>query len=166
MGLSTNGQSRCPTAAMACSSTVPRTATRSATTTNRSFRKIRSRETFGYGIDIFHGAHDNEIFNGVVGANVLATVALGNRKGGIFVGNYASHNYFGGPSDDRTQAAEEHHQRQHRQRRHARQRQQLYGGDRQLDRPEPQRRQLPNSGNPIVVKPGSVHNTIRGNVTQ
>ncbi|MEO7201065.1 MAG: hypothetical protein ABI431_00430, partial [Candidatus Tumulicola sp.] len=106
------------------------------------------------------------VFNGVIGANVLATVALGNRKGGIFVGKYASHNYFGGPTDDSKKP-----------------RKNIISGNNGngvlLGNGSSYTSlidnwiglsggggSLPNSGKPIVVKPGSVHNKIHGNVTQ
>ncbi|HEY1429432.1 MAG TPA: right-handed parallel beta-helix repeat-containing protein [Candidatus Tumulicola sp.] len=120
---------------------------------------------YGYGLDIIQGAHDNQVFNSYFGTNVLATAAMPNRKGGIFIGKYATRNYVGGASTDSKQP-----------------RRNLVSGNTGngitlgngssyssiidnwigLDR---KGGSLPNSGKPIVVKPNSVHNKIRGNIT-
>jgi hypothetical protein len=71
-------------------------------TTHRPLREPWSsaRREIGTRVSASQGAHDNENFNGVVGAYVLATVAPGKIKGEIYVGKFASHNYFGGPAKD------------------------------------------------------------------
>jgi hypothetical protein len=166
MGLATNGQSLLPNG----TDGLRLDGTAHGNTIGDYYQSVIPQNTFsgnlGYGIDIFQGAHDNQIFNGVVGANVLATVALGNRKGGIFVGKYASHNYFGGKTTDRRQP-----------------RKNIISGNNGngvtlgngssytslIDNWIGLSRNggsLPNSGQPIVVKSGSVHNEIHGNVTQ
>jgi parallel beta-helix repeat protein len=166
MGLSTNGQSLLPNGGDG----LRLDGTAHGNTIGDYYHSVIPQNTFsgnlGYGIDIFQGAHDNEIFNGVVGANVLATVALGNRKGGIFVGKYASHNYFGGPTTDSKKP-----------------RKNIISGNNGngvllgngssytslIDNWVGLNRgggSLPNSGQPILAKPGSVHNKIHGNVTQ
>ncbi len=166
MGLSTNGQSLLPNGGDG----LRLDGTAHGNSIGDYYQSVIPQNTFsgnlGYGIDIFQGAHDNEIFNGVVGANVLATVALGNRKGGIFVGKYASHNVIGGSSNDSKKP-----------------RKNIISGNNGngvmlgngssytslIDNwigLDGRGGSLPNSGKPIVVKPGSVHNKIRGNITQ
>jgi hypothetical protein len=166
MGLSTNGQSLLPNG----TDGLRLDGTAHGNTIGDYYQSVIPQNTFsgnlGYGIDIFQGAHDNEIFNAVVGANVTAKVALGNRKGGIFVGKFASHNYFGGKTTDQRKP-----------------RKNIISGNNGngvtlgngssytslidnwigLDGGGGS---LPNSGQPIVIKSGSVHNTIKGNVTQ
>ncbi|HXM07853.1 MAG TPA: hypothetical protein VN936_10330, partial [Candidatus Acidoferrum sp.] len=166
MGLSTNGQSLLPNG----TDGLRIDGTAHGNTIGNYYQSVIPQNTFsgnlGYGIDIFQGAHDNEIFNGVVGANVLATVALGNQKGGIFVGKFASHNYFGGKTTDQRKP-----------------RKNIISGNigngitlgngssytSLIDNwigLDGGGGSLPNSGQAIVVKSGSVHNTIKGNVTQ
>jgi parallel beta-helix repeat protein len=119
----------------------------------------------GYGLDIFQGAHDNQVFNNFIGTDVFGSAALANQKGGIFVGKYASHNYIGGKSDDRRKP-----------------RKNIVSGNNSngillgngssytsiIDNWIGLNRgggSLPNAGKPIVEKPQSVHNQIRGNET-
>ncbi len=54
----------------------------------------------GYGVAILDQAHDNQVFNSVIGANVLGTGALGNGAGGILVADAANNNLIGGSSSD------------------------------------------------------------------
>jgi parallel beta-helix repeat protein len=118
-----------------------------------------------YGIAIIGGAHDNDVFNSSVGVNVTGLAALGNGLGGIYVGGSAERNLIGGVTTNSSQPKKN-----------------LISGNTGngvtldtgssysavlnnwigLSRNGHQR--IPNTGLPIVVKPGSTHNTIRGNV--
>ena len=121
---------------------------------------------FGYGIAIDGGAHNNDVFDAFVGVDVLGGSALANQQGGIYVGAYAIGNRIGGVSSDPHQPKKN-----------------LVSGnkgngvtldtgssysaviDNWIGLNRRGAKTLPNSGRPIVVKPGSVHNKISGNVT-
>jgi hypothetical protein len=49
----------------------------------------------GYGIAIMGRAYDNQVFKSFVGTKIGGVEALGNRKGGILVGDSAFHNSIG-----------------------------------------------------------------------
>ena len=133
-------------------------------------RSVIPQNTFsgnlGYGIAIVHGAHDNQVFNNFVGVNVAGLAALSNQLGGVYVGAYAAHNVIGGSSSDSKKPKKN-----------------LISGnvgdgvtlgkgssytaviDNWIGLDRRGKKLLPNSGHPIVVKPGSVHNKISGNIT-
>jgi parallel beta-helix repeat protein len=133
-------------------------------------RSVIPQNTFsgnlGYGIAIVHGAHDNQVFNNFVGVNVAGLAALSNQLGGVYVGAYAAHNVIGGSSSDSNTPKKN-----------------LISGnvgdgvtlgkgssytaviDNWIGLDGRGKKLLPNSGHPIVVKPGSVHNKISGNIT-
>ncbi len=119
-----------------------------------------------YGVEIAGHAEHNEIFNSFIGTDVLGTAALANDRGGVYVGGSARNEIIGGAGNDPSQPKRN-----------------LISGNTGngvtlaagtsfisvignwigLDRFE--RKVLPNSGHPIVVSPGSHHNTIEGNIT-
>jgi Periplasmic copper-binding protein (NosD) len=121
---------------------------------------------FGYGLAIVDGAHDNQVFNNFIGIDVLGRFALSNQQGGIYVGPYAAHNLVGGSSSDPKKPKKN-----------------LISGnvgngvtlgtgssysaviDNWIGLNRAGAKKLPNSGRPIVVKPGSYHNKISGNIT-
>jgi hypothetical protein len=133
-------------------------------------RSVIPQNTFsgnlGYGLAIVDGAHDNQVLNSFVGVDVAGLAALSNQRGGIYVGAYAAHNVIGGSSSDSTKPEKN-----------------LISGnvgdgvtlakgssytaviDNWIGLDRRERALLPNSGHPIVVKPGSVHNKISGNIT-
>ncbi len=120
----------------------------------------------GYGLALVDGAHDNQIFNNFIGVDVIGKLALSNQQGGIYVGAYAAHNVIGGTSTDPKKPKKN-----------------LVSGnvgngvtldkgssytsviDNWIGLNKAGKYVLPNSGHPIVVKPGSVHNKISGNIT-
>jgi parallel beta-helix repeat protein len=120
----------------------------------------------GYGVAIVDGAHDNQVLNSFVGLDVAGLAALSNQQGGIYVGAYAAHNLIGGSSSDTKEPKKN----------------TISGNvgdgvtlgkgssytaviDNWIGLNRHGDKVLPNSGHPIVVKPGSVHNKISGNVT-
>jgi len=133
-------------------------------------RSVIPQNTFsgnlGYGLAIVGGAHDNQVLNNFVGVNVAGLAALSNQQGGIYVGAYATHNVIGGSSTDSKKPKLN-----------------LISGnvgdgvtlgkgstytsviDNWIGLDRRGKKVLPNSGHPIVVKPGSVHNKISGNIT-
>ena len=134
------------------------------------YQSVIPQNTFsgnlGYGLAITDSAHDNDVFNGFIGIDVLGTVALSNQRGGIFVGGSATHNVIGGSSSDPSKPKKN-----------------IVSGnvgngvtlgksssytsviDNWIGLNRTGKKPLPNSGRPIVVQPGSVHNKIAGNVT-
>jgi hypothetical protein len=120
----------------------------------------------GYGLAIIEGAHDNRVLNSFVGVNVAGLAALSNQQGGIYIGAYAAHNAIGGSSSDPKKP-----------------KMNLISGnvgdgvtlgkgstytsviDNWIGLNRRGKKLLPNSGQPIVVKPGSVNNKISGNIT-
>jgi hypothetical protein len=134
------------------------------------YQSVIPQNTFsgnlGYGVALIDGAHDNQVFNNFVGVDVFGKFALSNQQGGINVGAYASHNAIGGKSTDPKKPKKN-----------------LISGnvgngvtlgkgssytaviDNWIGLNRAGKGVLPNSGYPIVVKPGSVHNKISGNVT-
>lgn len=134
------------------------------------YQSVIPQNTFsgnlGYGLAIVDGAHDNQVFNGFIGVDVMGRLALSNQQGGIYVGAYAAHNAIGGTSTDPSQPKKN-----------------LISGnvgngvtlgkgssyttvvDNWIGLNKAGKKVLPNSGHPIVVKPGSVHNKISGNIT-
>jgi parallel beta-helix repeat protein len=133
-------------------------------------RSVIPQNTFsgnlGYGLAIVDGAHDNQVLNNFVGLDVAGLAALSNQRGGIYVGAYAAHNVIGGSSSDPNKPKKN-----------------LISGnvgdgvtlgkgstytaviDNWIGLDRRGKALLPNSGHPIVVKPGSVHNKISGNIT-
>lgn len=133
-------------------------------------RSVIPQNTFsgnlGYGLAIVDGAHDNQVLNNFIGVNVAGLAGLSNQQGGIYVGAYATHNVIGGSSSDPKKP-----------------KQNLISGnvgdgvtlgkgsaytsviDNWIGLDRRGKKVLPNSGSPIVVKPGSVHNKISGNIT-
>jgi parallel beta-helix repeat protein len=133
-------------------------------------RSVIPQNTFsgnlGYGLAIVAGAHDNQVLNNFVGLNVAGLTALSNQEGGIYIGAYAAHNVIGGSSSDSKEPKKN-----------------LISGnvgdgvtlgkgssyteviDNWIGLDRRGKKLLPNSGHPIVVKPGSVHNKISGNIT-
>jgi parallel beta-helix repeat protein len=133
-------------------------------------RSVIPQNTFsgnlGYGVAIVDGAHDNQVLNSFVGLDVAGLAALSNQQGGIYVGAYAAHNLIGGSSSDTKEPKKN----------------TISGNvgdgvtlgkgssytaviDNWIGLNRHGDKVLPNSGHPIVVKPGSVHNKISGNVT-
>ncbi|MFY9738917.1 MAG: hypothetical protein WAK11_07660, partial [Candidatus Cybelea sp.] len=134
------------------------------------YRSVIPQNTFsgnlGYGLAIVDGAHDNQVLNSFIGVDVAGLAALSNQQGGIYVGAYAAHNVVGGSSSDSKEPKTN-----------------LISGnvgdgvtlgkgssytaviDNWIGLDRRKRALLPNSGHPIVVKPGSVHNKISGNIT-
>jgi hypothetical protein len=120
----------------------------------------------GYGVAILGQAYDNQVFNNYIGTDVPGVIALGNRLGGIYVGGSATTDIIGGSSTDPATPQKN-----------------LISGNSGngitlaagtsyievinnwigLDRFGV--KLLPNSGLPIVVDPGSVSDTMSGNVT-
>ena len=49
----------------------------------------------GYGLAIAGSAYDNSVFTSFIGTNVLGTLALGNRRGGVLIGDRAHANSIG-----------------------------------------------------------------------
>jgi hypothetical protein len=49
----------------------------------------------GYGLAIAGSAYDNSVFTSFIGTNVLGTLALGNRRGGVLIGGHAHGNSIG-----------------------------------------------------------------------
>ena len=134
------------------------------------YQSVIPQNTFsgnlGYGLALVDGAHDNQIFNNFIGVDVIGRLALSNQQGGIYVGAYAARNAIGGTSTDPKKPKKN-----------------LVSGnvgngvtldkgssytsviDNWIGLDKAGKYVLPNSGRPIVVKPGSVHNKIYGNVT-
>jgi hypothetical protein len=120
----------------------------------------------GHGVAIVDGAYDNQVIATFIGVDVAGGSALSNQGGGVYVGAYAHHNRIGGPSSDPKKPMRN-----------------LISGnvgngvtlgtgsshsaviDNWIGLNRAGAKTLPNSGRPIVVKPGSYHNTISGNVT-
>ena len=120
----------------------------------------------GYGLAVIDGAHDNQAFNNFIGVDVAGESALSNQRGGVYIGAYAAHNAIGGASSDPSKPKKN-----------------LISGnvrngvtlgkgssytavvDNWIGLNRKGKKTLPNSGYPIVVKPGSVHNKISGNIT-
>jgi Periplasmic copper-binding protein (NosD) len=119
-----------------------------------------------YGVAFLERAHDNKLFNSFIGTNTLGFTSLSNRRGGVYVGDSARRNTVGnypnGSSKTQknlisgnvgngvTLAAGSSYTR-------------VVGNWIGLSRSG--HRTIPNSGSPVVVKPGSLHNTIKGNRT-
>ena len=134
------------------------------------YRSVIPQNTFsgnlGYGVAIVGGAHDNQIFNNFIGTDVVGKFALANQQGGIYVGPYAVGNSIGGSSSDPKEPKKN-----------------IVSGnvgngvtldtgssytsviDNWIGLDKAGRKVLPNSRRPIVVKKGSYHNKIHGNVT-
>ncbi|HEY5426989.1 MAG TPA: hypothetical protein VIJ77_10590 [Candidatus Tumulicola sp.] len=120
----------------------------------------------GYGLAIMDGAHDNAVINAFVGLNVAGDAALANQQGGIYLGGRATRNVIGGKSTDPKEPKRN-----------------IVSGnvgngvtlgngsshtaviDNWVGLNRTGKKSLPNSGHPIVVKPGSLHNKIAGNIT-
>jgi trimeric autotransporter adhesin len=118
----------------------------------------------GYGVAVVDSAHDDEVFNSDIGTNAIGTIKLGNGLGGIYVGGKAKHILIGGTSSSQP-------------------RKNIISGntgngvtldngtsyiqviDNWIGLNRFGKKVLPNSGRPIVVKPGSKNDTISGNVT-
>jgi hypothetical protein len=49
----------------------------------------------GYGLTIAGSAYDNRVFTSFIGTNVLGTLALGNRRGGVLISGHAHGNSIG-----------------------------------------------------------------------
>jgi hypothetical protein len=119
-----------------------------------------------YGLAILDGAHDNRIFNDFLGVDVLGRFALANQKGGVYVGANAYRNLIGGAGGSTKEPKRN-----------------LVSGNvgngvtlgtgssytsliaNWIGLNRAGAKTLPNSGQPIVVRPGSVHNRISGNKT-
>ena len=134
------------------------------------YQSVIPQNTFsgnlGYGLALVDGAYDNQVFNNFIGVDVIGRLALSNQQGGIYVGAYAGHNAIGGTSTDPSKPKKN-----------------LISGnvgngvtlgkgsrytsviDNWVGLNKAGKKVLPNSGQPIVVKPGSVHNKISGNIT-
>ena len=121
----------------------------------------------GYGLAILDRAHDNKVFNSFIGTNTLGFKPLGNQRGGVYVGGSATHNIVGGKGGTSSKP----------------QRNLISGNSGNgvtlagassytkvignwIGLSRSGHRRIPNSGRPIVVKPGSNHNTIKDNVTK
>jgi parallel beta-helix repeat protein len=120
----------------------------------------------GYGIAIVDVAHENQVINSDVGTNAVGTMREGNDHGGILIGGTANHNTIGGVSSDASKSKKN-----------------IVSGnigngvtldkgssytqviDNWIGLDRFGKKTLPNTGHPIVVQPGSKHNTIKGNVT-
>jgi hypothetical protein len=135
-----------------------------------NYRSVIPQNTFsgnlGYGLAIVDGAHDNQVLDNFVGVNVAGLAALSNQKGGIYVGGYAARNVIGGSSTNSKEP-----------------RTNIISGnvgdgvtlgkgstytsviDNWIGLNKHGDKVLSNSGQPIVAKPGSVHNKISGNIT-
>ncbi len=133
-------------------------------------RSVIPQNTFsgnlGYGLAIVDGAHGNRVLNSFIGVDVAGLAALSNQQGGIYIGAYAALNVIGGSSSDPKKPKKN-----------------LISGnvgdgvtlgkgssytaviDNWIGLDRRGKKLLPNSGHPIVVKPGSVHNKISGNIT-
>ena len=129
----------------------------------------------GYGVAIVGQAHDNRIFSSFVGTNVAGLAAIGNGKGGIFVGGSATKNLIGGATTSSSDSAVPSDRGDEPRN--------IVSGNTGngvtlaagtsyievinnwigLDRQK--RKLLPNKGRPIVVSPHSTHDTIAGNIT-
>ena len=134
------------------------------------YQSVIPQNTFsgnlGYGLAITGSAHDNAVFNSFIGIDVAGTAALSNQRGGILVGGTARHNVIGGSSSDPSKPLKN-----------------IVSGnvrngvtldksssytsiiDNWIGLDRTGKKPLPNSGYPIVVKSGSLHNKIHGNVT-
>ena len=133
-------------------------------------RSVIPQNTFsgnlGYGLAIVDGAHNNHVLNSFFGLDVAGLAALSNQRGGIYVGAYAALNVIGGSSSDTKEPKKN----------------TISGNvgngvtlgkgssytaviDNWIGLNRRGKKVLPNSGHPIVVKPGSVHNKISGNIT-
>ncbi|HEY6450920.1 MAG TPA: hypothetical protein VIX60_09610 [Candidatus Cybelea sp.] len=120
-----------------------------------------------YGVAFVDRAHDNKLFNSFIGTNTLGFKPLANRRGGVYVGDSAARNAVGGHTNASskpqknlisgnvgngvTLAAGSSYTK-------------VIGNWIGLSRSG--HRRIPNLGNPIVVKPGSLHNTVKGNHTR
>ena len=121
----------------------------------------------GYGLAILDRAHDNKVFNSFIGTNTLGFKPLGNQRGGIYIGGSATHNIVGGKGGTSSKP----------------QRNLISGNSGNgvtlagassytkvignwIGLSRSGHRRIPNSGRPIVVKPGSDHNTIKDNITK
>jgi hypothetical protein len=120
----------------------------------------------GYGVAITGKATDNQIFSSFVGLNVAGDAAIANGKGGIYVGGSATHNLIGGNPGNTSKP-----------------RKNIISGNTgngvTLDSGTSYisvignwiglsrvGKSVPNTGDPIVVKAGSDHDTIARNVTK
>ncbi|HVA33005.1 MAG TPA: hypothetical protein VNG31_02585 [Candidatus Baltobacteraceae bacterium] len=133
-------------------------------------RSVIPQNTFSgnarYGVEISGQAYDNRLFNSVVGLNVLGTAPLGDLRGGIFVGGSAKNDVIGGrngtsskplrnlvsgnPANGITLGGTSSYIK-------------VIGNWIGLNRSG--KIAIPNLGRPILVKKGSTHDTISGNVT-
>ncbi len=131
-------------------------------------RSVIPQNTFGgnhgYGIAIVDAAHDNQIINTDVGTNAVGTTGLGNDHGGILIGGSANHNTIGGVS---TASKSKNLISANRGNGVTLKKGSSYTQviDNWIGLNRFGKNTLPNSGRPIVVQPGSKHNTIKGNVT-
>ncbi|MGC2361036.1 MAG: hypothetical protein WA428_01785, partial [Candidatus Cybelea sp.] len=109
---------------------------------------------------------NNHVLNSFFGLDVAGLAALSNQRGGIYVGAYAALNVIGGSSSATKEPKKN----------------TISGNvgngvtlgkgssytaviDNWIGLNRRGKKVLPNSGHPIVVKPGSVHNKISGNIT-
>jgi parallel beta-helix repeat protein len=117
-----------------------------------------------YGVAIAGQAHDNQVFNSYIGTSVSGLDALGNRMGGVYIGGTAKNNTIGGANTDKNEPQLN-----------------LISANfgigvtltsgsswsrilnNEIGRNRVGLPTLPNVGLPIVVYPGSLHNTIAGN---
>ncbi len=117
-----------------------------------------------YGIAIVGQAHGNSVFNSNVGTSVSGLIGLGNRSGGIYVGDSATNNIIGGANTDPsapqsniisanfgigvTLATGTSY---------------IQVLNNQIGKNRFGLPTLPNAGQPVVVYPGSVFDTVAGN---
>ncbi len=119
-----------------------------------------------YGVAFVDRAHDNKLFNSFIGTNTLGFKPLANRRGGVYVGDSAKRNAVGGYPNGSSKPQKN-----------------LISGNlgngvtltagssytrvigNWIGLSRSGHRRITNSGTPIVVKPGSLHNTIKGNQT-
>lgn len=119
-----------------------------------------------YGVAVLERAYANTIFNSFIGTNTLGFKALANRRGGIYIGGSATLNTVGGYQTSSSEP----------------QKNLISGNIRNgvmlaagssytkvignwIGLSRSGHRRIPNSGDPIVVQPGSLHNTIKANRT-
>ncbi len=119
-----------------------------------------------YGVAFLGQAHDNKLFNSFIGTNTLGLESLANGRGGVYVGGSATRNTIVGFSNASSKP----------------QKNLISGNDGNgvtlgsgssytkvignwIGLSRSGHRSIPNSGAPIVVKPGSLNNTIRDNRT-
>jgi hypothetical protein len=165
IGLSTKGNSALPNGG----SGVLIDGTAHDNTIGDDYHSVIPQNTFSgnleYGLSIADGAHDNTVTGTFIGTNVAGGAALSNQRGGIFIGGRATRNSIGGKTTDPKEPKGN-----------------LVSGNvgngvtlgkgtsrtSVIDNAIGLTRtgkSLPNSGHPIIVRPGSLNNTIFGNTT-